>query len=77
MKNTHAEQSKAPVPPSAPVAGARRERDRSMPPSPKPVDPTGPEEYTWPRGIWNFGNVVFAISILLIVAILIVTWIAL
>lgn len=32
-------------------------------PAPKPVDPRGPEQIKWPRGL-NFGNVVLLVSAL-------------
>jgi len=43
------------------------------PPTPKPVDPKGPEQLTMPPGKLNFGTIVFGIAI---VAALLVTLLA-
>lgn len=36
-------------------------------------NPNGPEEIKWPRGVMNFGNVVFAISLAAVVTLVVLT----
>lgn len=56
-----------PLGPKEPTSG----KSSANPAPPHPVDPRGPEQCTWPPGVFNFGNVVlfgcFAVFVLLLI----------
>ncbi len=47
-----------------------------MPPEPQAIDPTGPREYTWPTGWFNFGNVILILCLISVATLLILTGVA-
>ena len=58
-----------------------RERGRAAdatggPPTPRPVDPQGPQTTRWPPGLFNFANIVVAASILVVVLVLMIGLVA-
>jgi len=63
-------------------SSARRHRSQPIdaitvgPPQPEVVDPRGPQEYQWPRGLFNFGNLVLAASVLNMIAIFVLAALA-
>jgi hypothetical protein len=83
MKTRPVRPSAPPPPPGQPASGTTRRNDPQPrdaitdgPPQPEIVDPRGPKESTWPRGRFNFGNLVLAGGVLIIVAIVVLTLMA-